>query len=124
MVGGKRCSYLNDISQKYLALHCKPRSRNIVGNYIYLLIEKLIVTAELEERIFENEKKRLTSQETPKLIEVLAFKKKQVECLVNSLHYVTFDINLMSHLLCIEVPVNTAQQGLFRQPFRDTAKSF
>ena len=57
MVGGKRCSYLNDLSQKYLALHCKPRSRNIVGNYIYLLIEKLIVTAELEERIFENEKK-------------------------------------------------------------------
>lgn len=90
-----------------------------------MLIEKLIVTAELEERIFENEKKRLTSQEIPKLIEVLALKKKnQVECLVNSLHYVTFDINLMSHLLCVEVPVNTAQQGLFRQPFRDTAKSF
>lgn len=77
MVGGKRCSYLNDLSQKYLALHCKPRSRNIVGNYTYLLIEKLIVTAELEERIFENEKKRLTSQEIPKLIEVLALKKKK-----------------------------------------------
>lgn len=39
-------------------------------------MENTIATAEMEESSFENEKKRLTSQKTPKLIKVVALKKK------------------------------------------------
>lgn len=43
--------------EKNLAFHSKLNSKNIIGNYIYLLIENIIVTAELEVSVFENEKK-------------------------------------------------------------------
>lgn len=57
MVDRKRWSYhLNDLSQKYVALHSKHGAK-ILLEIICLLIDKLIVTAELEESIFENEKK-------------------------------------------------------------------
>ena len=58
MVEGKRWSYhLNDLSQKYLALRSKHRAK-ILLEIICLLIDKLIVTAELEESMLENEKKK------------------------------------------------------------------
>lgn len=47
-----------------------------------------------------------------------------MECLANSFHSVIFDINLISHLLCLDIPMNTAQRGLSRQAFRDKSKKF